>query len=184
MLLERNEISYPIQKSQSMLCCCDVAYGHDRAVAAAVFFHDWADPSATGKHWVESTSAAGYKPGEFYRRELPILSRLLETHRPKLKTIIVDGYVWLDHDRPGLGHYLYEEFECEIPVVGIAKNSFKDNGAAVSVLRGKSQKPLWVTAVGCEAAQAARSLQSMHGPFRIPTLLKAADTLCREKLKG
>jgi deoxyribonuclease V len=37
-----------------------------------------------------------------------------------------------------------------------------------------------VTAVGIDLAEAARRLGEMHGPYRIPTLLKRVDRLCRE----
>jgi len=47
------------------------------------------------------------------------------------------------------------------------------------VLRGDSRRPLYVTAAGLDPAAAALHVRSMHGPFRIPTLLKRVDQLCR-----
>jgi deoxyribonuclease V len=49
----------------------------------------------------------------------------------------------------------------------------------VEVRRGDSQKPLYVTAAGVSAEDAASRISEMHGPFRIPTLLKQVDTLAR-----
>ena len=45
--------------------------------------------------------------------------------------------------------------------------------------RGKSQTPLFITAAGIDVHTAASFIQSMHGKFRIPTLLKQVDQLCR-----
>jgi deoxyribonuclease V len=47
------------------------------------------------------------------------------------------------------------------------------------VLRGGSARPLYVTAAGLSADEAARRVRDMHGPYRIPTLLKRVDQLCR-----
>jgi deoxyribonuclease V len=47
------------------------------------------------------------------------------------------------------------------------------------VLRGASTKPLLITAAGMPEAQAAEHVREMHGAFRIPTLLRRVDQLCR-----
>lgn len=165
-----------------MHCCTDVAYDKETAVAAALFFEQWGDDSASEQWWTRGSPSTGYLPGEFYKRELPILMELLSPHRDRLKTIVVDGYVWLGQDRPGLGHFLYRSLDRKIPVIGVAKNSFHGNDGAIRVLRGKSVKPLWVTCAGMDLEQAARLVEGMHGEFRLPTLVKAADRLGRDKL--
>ena len=91
--------------------------------------------------------------------------------------IIIDGYVWLDaHRRPGLGAFLHETLAKRVPVVGVAKTVF---GNALSwctlVVRGVSRRPLFVTAAGLNAEEAAKGVQAMHGAHRIPTLLKLVD---------
>ena len=68
-----------------------------------------------------------------------------------------------------------------VPVIGVAKTSFRGSGFAQAVLRGTSQRPLYVTAAGMKPEIAAAHVLSMHGEYRIPTLLKRADQLCRSK---
>lgn len=46
-------------------------------------------------------------------------------------------------------------------------------------MRGTSTSPLFVTAVGIDPQVAADRVRDMHGPFRIPTLVKRADSLAR-----
>jgi deoxyribonuclease V len=46
------------------------------------------------------------------------------------------------------------------------------------VVRGGA-RPLHVTALGLDAADAAARVAAMHGPYRLPTLLKRADQLAR-----
>jgi deoxyribonuclease V len=49
------------------------------------------------------------------------------------------------------------------------------------VVRGtEAKRPLYVTAAGVGVDQAAAWVRSMHGPHRLPTLLKRVDRLCRE----
>jgi deoxyribonuclease V len=49
----------------------------------------------------------------------------------------------------------------------------------VTIRRGRSTKPLFVSAVGWELENAAAAIAGMHGPYRIPTLLRLADRLAR-----
>jgi deoxyribonuclease V len=120
---------------------------------------------------------ADYAPGKFYQRELPYLLRALAGIAPEL--VIIDGNVWLADHAPGLGARLHREIH--VPVVGVAKNPFR-GAPALAVMRGKSAKPLHVTAVGIEPELAADRVRAMHGEFRIPTLLKRADSLARGSL--
>jgi deoxyribonuclease V len=95
-------------------------------------------------------------------------------------TVIIDGYVWLGAGRPGLGAHLYQALGQRTAVVGVAKRRFHGAGDAVPILRGTSQVPLFVTAVGIDLAGAAEGVRRMHGAHRIPTLLKRVDRLSRE----
>jgi deoxyribonuclease V len=102
-----------------------------------------------------------------------------------LDLVIVDGYVWLGPDRGGLGFHLHEALGRQVPVVGVAKTRFAgDSTTAVPVLRGQSQRPLFVTSVGIPVVEAAERIRRMHGSFRIPTLLKEVDRLCRRRPGG
>jgi deoxyribonuclease V len=51
----------------------------------------------------------------------------------------------------------------------------------VEVLRGASKAPLYVSAVGIAADDAATAVRAMHGPHRIPTLLARVDAIARAR---
>jgi deoxyribonuclease V len=163
-----------------MLACLDVDYRTDGTVAACVLFRDWADAAEAGHVVERGPPAEPYEPGRFYRRELPHLLKVLAAVREPLEAVVIDGYVWLGEERPGLGAHLYEAFGRGPPVIGVAKTAFHSSGFAVPVLRGRSQRPLFVTAVGLEARAAAEHVRRMHGPSRIPMLLHRVDRLCRD----
>ena len=163
-----------------MLACLDVDYRPEVTVAACVLFRDWTD-AAEASHLVErGPPAEPYEPGQFFRRELPHLLEVLAAVREPLETVVIDGYVWLGEERPGLGAHLYEALGRRVPVVGVAKTAFHSSGLALPVLRGQSQRPLFVTAVGMDASAAAELVRRMHGASRIPTLLGRVDRLCRD----
>ncbi|NOJ77505.1 endonuclease V [Myxococcus xanthus] len=162
-----------------MLACVDVDYRPELTVAGCVLFRNWAD-GHEASHLVEhGPPAAPYEPGQFYRRELPHLLRVLARVEVPLEAIIVDGYVWLGEDRPGLGAHLYEALNREVPVIGVAKTAYVTTGPSVPVLRGKSLRPLFVGAAGMDAATAAEHIRRMHGASRTPTMLNRVDRLCR-----
>ncbi len=153
----------------------DVCYADDRARAAAVVFHAWTDAEPAEEHVVEVTGVAPYEPGAFYRRELPGLLAVCRAVGPAT-LLVVDGYVDLAPGRPGLGRHLHEALGT--PVVGVAKTRF--HGApAEPAFRGGSARPLYVTAVGVPADEAARAVEAMHGPHRLPTLLARVDARAR-----
>jgi deoxyribonuclease V len=97
------------------------------------------------------------------------------------QVIFVDGYVNLEPGHPGLGRRLFDRVG--IPVVGVAKTRFHQ-ATAVEVCRGASRSPLYVTSVGIDVEQAAKGVERMRGPYRIPTLLQRADSLARIGAKG
>ena len=85
------------------------------------------------------SSVAPYRPGEFFRRELPPLRAVIPAD-PALALIVVDGYVDLDPDgRPGLGAHVHEEFG--VPVVGVAKTAFAPQPTPPGCYRGQSPWP-------------------------------------------
>lgn len=163
-----------------MMACVDVDYREHESVAACVLFSHWTSALADAE-WIERLPPPEpYQPGEFYRRELPCLLQVLQ-RAPVLQAVVIDGYVWLDADsRPGLGSHLYESLQRKVPVIGVAKTAFRGATFAMSVLRGESQSPLYVTAAGMRVELAAAGVQRMHGPYRLPTLLKRVDQLARQ----
>jgi deoxyribonuclease V len=122
-----------------------------------------------------------YEPGELYRRELPCLLRVLEEVTVPLDVVVVDAFVTLDPaGRPGLGARLYESLRRTVAVVGVAKTRYAAATTAIPILRGTSQSPPWITAAGMDASVTADHVRSMHGPHRIPTLLRRVDQLGRQ----
>ncbi|MEJ2153950.1 MAG: endonuclease V [Desulfobacteraceae bacterium] len=166
-----------------MIAAFDVHYTEDaKASAAAVIFNDYGDaaPIASVTHLIHDV--ADYIPGKFYKRELPCLLNLRRGIHVPLTEMIIDGYV-MHRDGAGLGQYLYVAFDGQIPIVGVAKNPYVGS-SAVAVLRGRSRRPLWVTSAGIAPTEAASRIERMHGPYRIPTLLRYADQLARKSCSG
>ena len=160
--------------------CLDAAYTDSAAGAACVLFAAW---DATAPLRVVTTrqgAASDYEPGAFYKRELPLLLAVLDQLERLPGTLIIDGYVWLDSEgKPGLGAMLHRALAERISVIGIAKSRFAGASACLPVVRGSSLRPLYVSAVGMDAADAAKGVQSMHGRHRIPTLLRLVDRAAR-----
>ena len=162
----------------SLIVCLDVDYRLSMAVAAGVWFRGWSAQASEFETTAVSDDVAEYQPGEFYRRELPCLLGVLRG-APPADLVIVDGYVSLGERRAGLGMHLYEAMDKNTPVVGIAKTNFRLATEAIQVFRGVSTSPLFVTAVGIDANEAAQQVVRMHGPYRIPAMLKRVDQLAR-----
>jgi deoxyribonuclease V len=166
-----------------MIAAVDVDYRDREALAACVLFHHWTDASSCAELTERISPVEDYQPGQFYRRELPCLLAVLNKSPDPLDLVVVDGYVWLtDETHPGLGAHLYQALGRTIPVIGVAKTRFHSATAARAVLRGGSQRPLYVSAVGIDLDPACQAIARMHGPHRVPTLLKAVDQLCRNRV--
>ena len=161
-----------------MIACIDADYRDAEAITACVAIRDFADETPVFERVVRSPHPPQpYEPGSFYLRELPgVLAVLAATG--DVSTVIIDGYVWLGADRPGLGARLFAEVN--VPVIGVAKTRFKDNDRAIEVTRGGSSRPLYVTSAGIDVDDAARRVRSMHGEHRLPTILKRVDRLARD----
>jgi deoxyribonuclease V len=163
---------------QTLVACVDVDYRDTVAVAAGVWLRGWEAAKAEVEVVTRLDEVAPYQPGEFYRRELPCVLAVLE-RGPAAGVIVVDGYVWLGPGRAGLGAHFYQTLGERTVVVGVAKSRFLSATEAVPVCRGDSKSPLYVTAAGVSAAEAAEWVMRMHGPYRVPTLLKRVDQLAR-----
>lgn len=164
-----------------MLIAVDVQYGELAVATAVVGFADWPDPTSILEYvQCDRVTPQPYESGAFYKRELPFLLEavaLVERH-DAVEAVVVDGHVWLRDGQPGLGARLYEALDARMAVVGVAKSAFRQ-GIAVPVRRGGSDRPLFVTAAGMPVDRAAELIGGMHGPHRIPTLLKRVDQLAR-----
>ena len=164
-----------------MILAVDVHYPADStATAAGVLFREWHSDTADQVVTHQIGQVAPYRPGFFFERELPCLLDLIAKLDAPPELVIIDGYVWLGADhRPGLGAHLYAALHDEIPVIGIAKTRFHETPPNTEVFRGRSSRPLFVTAVGIAADTARNSIRSMHGPHRTPTMLSRVDRACR-----
>lgn len=158
----------------------DVDYRADLAVAGCIGFTAWDATEPTTETTACFREVQDYEPGQFYKRELPCILGVLQKLDHKIATIVIDGYVWLNDAKPGLGVHLYQALGNQIPVVGVAKTLFYSATNCVSVYRGGSSRPLYVSAAGIDLSHAARHIVQMAGDSRIPTLLKRVDRLCRD----
>lgn len=139
-----------------------------------------ADPdfrTIIGEYTAVLGEVASYRPGAFFVRELPAIEAVLAVGGP-VDILIVDGYVDLDPaGRPGLGAHVHDRLQ--IPIIGVAKTAFRPATHAVPVLRGGSARPLYVTATGLPAPDAAALVAGMAGQHRLPDALRRADRLAR-----
>jgi deoxyribonuclease V len=157
----------------------DVQYKDTSGYAACIIADDWKAPAPNSTLVIQCPDCGEYEPGSFYKRELgPLLAVLAQTTE-HYDVVVIDSYVWLDSNgAPGLGARLFDRLG-GTPVVGIAKSSFKDASFAEKVLRGQSQRPLFVTSAGMNADEAAGYVQKMHGSGRLPELVKLVDRIAR-----
>ncbi len=165
-----------------ILGCVDVDYRADgSAVAACLVFGSWNDVEPAEEHTVRLRAVEPYVPGAFFRRELPCVLAAIDRAACRFDVVLVDAYVTLDAaGTPGLGAHLHTALGGASAVVGVAKTRFARATTALPVTRGTSKSPLWVSAIGIEPAEAADRVRAMHGPFRVPTLLRRVDRLARE----
>jgi len=167
-----------------MIACIDVGYQQQSALAACITISDWDADAPVASHAVEIEKIEEYEPGAFYKRELPCIKKVLDKLVVMPSIIVVDGYVWLDaKGRKGLGAHLFELLDGAIPIIGVAKTSFATATSAIEVYRGKSSRPLWVTATGIDEIKAAECVRSLHGNYRIPTILKLVDRLSKSEIE-
>jgi len=163
-----------------MKAVLDVHYRGGGAMAACVAFDSWQDSLPAEIIRAAVPPVPHYRAGRFYERELPCLLAVLQSAAREFEIIVIDGYVHLRADAgKGLGAHLYESLSCATAVVGVAKKPLKVADRFVTINRGRGSKPLFVSAAGCPVDYAAQSVSGMHGPYRIPTLLRIADQQAR-----
>jgi deoxyribonuclease V len=147
------------------------------ARAALVLAGDRAYSRITGRKTAFVPHVAAYVPGRFFQRELPPLRAVFDGVTG-IELLIIDGYVDLAPEgKPGLGARVHAVLG--VAVVGVAKTPFATATHALPVLRGQATRPLYVTAAGMPAAEAAELVRGMSGEFRIPDALREVDALAR-----
>ena len=162
-----------------MIIALDCHYTDTGAAAAACGITAWPHGNLAAHHRITDAVPHDYVPGEFYRRELPLILRVLSEIDWPLEAILIDAYVDLAPDHPGLGRRLVDSTALTLPVIGVAKTRYSGATHAIEVLRGTSSKPLLVTAANIAAERAAELVRGMHGANRIPTLILHADHCAR-----
>lgn len=147
------------------------------AKAALVVCSDLSCSLVESEHTADIAQTAPYEPGELFKRELPCIEAVLKLG-PRLDLLIVDGYATLDpHGRAGLGAHASSALG--LPVIGVAKTKFRTATHAAEVTHGAANRPLYVTAVGLDAFEAAQIVHAMAGRNRIPDALARVDRLAR-----
>jgi len=110
------------------LFAVDVDYRNEHAYAAGILFHAWTDPAPSQIYKAKISNVEEYQSGQFYKRELPCIVRLVVQLDGLPDCIVVDGHVFLDeNNRPGLGYHLYQSLEETVAFKGEAR-SFSNKG--------------------------------------------------------
>lgn len=165
-----------------MIYALDTYYYANQAKTVCIGFENWEAERESVIYESVYDEIGDYESGAFYKRELPcVLDNLSKIELTEHDLIVIDGYVVLnDEGKLGLGAYLYEALNQKIPIIGVAKNLFKEpHQDRITIFRGESTKALFVTTLGIDVRATAENIKKMHGDFRIPTLLKKVDMLGR-----
>ncbi|MBC8756536.1 endonuclease V [Kordia sp. YSTF-M3] len=168
-----------------MILAIDIHYKETYAKAVCVAF-DWADETPKKVYIDTISEVEPYIPGEFYKRELPcVLKVLAQTDLDSIEAIIVDGHVFVHNDKKyGLGGYLWEALDKKAPIIGVAKKSFiNTEEVATPILRGSSENPLYVSCIGIDKETVLEKMKLLHGEHRMPTILKLLDTITKTEME-
>ena len=164
-----------------MIIATDIHYKETYAKAVCVAF-DWEDTAPEKIYTATIAEVEPYVPGEFYKRELPCILKVLEQVDLKsIEAIIVDGHVFVHNNKKyGLGAYLWEALNKKVPIIGVAKKSFIDTEeVSTPILRGLSEKPLYVSCIGIAKEVVLEKINLLHGEHRMPTILKLLDVVTK-----
>ena len=165
-----------------MILAIDVHYRETYAKAVGVLF-EWKDskPQQTIIEYINDIE--DYIPGEFYKRELPCLLKIIEqVEINTLEAIIIDGYIYVDNEYGlGLGGHLYQNLNQKLSIIGVAKTSFFTNKETViPIIRGNSKNSLFISSIGYPLQDAAKNILDMQGEYRIPSVLKELDQITKD----
>ncbi|MBR7781265.1 endonuclease V [Undibacterium luofuense] len=161
-----------------MILAVDVGYSENGAKAVGAIFHDWESETIHKKFVVDIPEVEEYVPGQFFRRELPCIEKVLESVDEPIDCIVIDGHVSLGESQaPGLGAKLWEKLNGAIPVIGVAKSAYLGNPEEAKLFRGQSTRPLFISAKGMTLEEAKQRIQQMRGKYRLPDILKLVDQI-------
>jgi deoxyribonuclease V len=165
-----------------MVLALDVHYKPGNTAKSVGFLFNWDDLQPQQTIIEYSSDIEDYVPGEFYKRELPCLLKVIEkVDLSELEAIIIDGYIYVDNNgKYGLGGVLWETLNRQIPIIGIGKTSFFSNKeTVVEIFRGESKNPLFVSVIGCNLQITAEKIKSMQGNYRNPSILQQLDGITK-----
>lgn len=161
------------------VACFDSYYYDDYVKTACIVFEIGPDERIIREYCRKTVQLNAYVPGQFYKRELPGLLALYDEIVENVNIIIVDGFVHLGGGEIGLGCHLFNRLKGKTPVIGVAKTFYKGVEEYISLYRGGSGKPLFITSAGMDLIDAAGLVRNLKGAHRIPDVLKRVDQLTR-----
>lgn len=149
---------------------CAISFTRSTAVAGLI--KDWQSTQFDKIYTIDIKDILDYQSDQFYQRELPCILQLLDVIEEHYDYIIIDGYVFLSAEQsPSLGFHLWDALTIKKPIIGVVKNFFKDTPQNCEILRGKSQKPLFITSIGINLIDAKQNILKMSGEHRLPDLI-------------
>jgi deoxyinosine 3'endonuclease (endonuclease V) len=168
-----------------MIIAIDSYYYSDTdCYTVGVMFDKWDQEKPSKIMSCRSSDFEIYRPGNFYKRELPGILRILEVVSEsgiQIDTVVLDSYIDLmDRDgniSAGLGNHLRQVVgESRFHIIGVAKTLYgKCNEISSPVRRGNATNPIWVQGSGITNEEAANLVYSMYGSYKIPNLLRILD---------
>jgi len=166
-----------------MILALDVHYRENLAKSVGILFN-WQDsvPKEIVCEYIYEMEE--YIPGQFYKRELPCLLKIIEKIDISiLDAIIVDGHIYVDNNfEYGLGGKLYEVLDKKIPIIGVAKTPFFKNKETIRELyRGESKTPLYISSIGLNLDIVIDCIKNMYGKSRMPYILRDLDKITKDK---
>ncbi len=114
----------------------DVGYRGQGALGAAIVFDEPSTADVVEQRTVQIDVVGDYISGQFYRKELDCLLKVLDQLSAVPQIIIIDGYVTLAEQAPGLGLHLWAALDQQCQIIGVAKSAFRGADHAMEVLRG------------------------------------------------
>ncbi len=162
----------------------DVKYYDNFAAIGYVIFKNHTSPIAIETGQIIHYGIEPYESGNFYKRELPCLLSALNQLELKFEfeLIYIDANVWLGENKKGLGVYLYNQLNRKTPIIGISKTKYNNSILIKEIIRGNSENPLYISSIGIDLEIAAKMVKEMHGNFRLPNMIKLADSFSRKKI--
>lgn len=154
------------------------------AYTVGIIFEEWDDKKPLSIVDDVNETFDRYIPGEFYKRELPCILRILnKINILEFDSIILDGYIDLKDNegniKPGLGRRLCSKINIhdDLDIIGIAKSLYCRTDEISYKLVRNSSKALYCQSL---RGNSLDFLKYLDGDYRIPTLLKLLDN----KTKG